>query len=65
MFSFDFLSLELYVVFNNFKVCELGVINEEFGYVVNMLIDGVYVVDYFEGGDCIDFVIFGKDGYLG
>jgi hydrophobic/amphiphilic exporter-1 (mainly G- bacteria), HAE1 family len=61
--SLDLASPELHVVRKAQEGVELGITNEELGFVVSTLVDGAYVADYFRGGEKLNLVLRGTDSY--
>jgi len=61
--SLDLGNPEVQVVTNRERASDVGITNEELGFMVNALVDGVQVSDYIIEGDEIDLVIRGDDQY--
>lgn len=61
--SLDLGNPEVQVITNRERAADVGITNEELGFSVNALVDGVQVSDYLIGGDEIDLVIRGEDKY--
>jgi HAE1 family hydrophobic/amphiphilic exporter-1 len=61
--SLDLASPELHVMRKAQQGMELGISNEELGFVVSTLVDGAYVADYFRGGEKLKLVLRGSDTY--
>ncbi len=59
----DLASPELHVVARPAQASRLGMTNTEIGAAVNALIDGAWVGDYSIGGEKIDLMVLGSDGY--
>ncbi len=58
--SLDLSSPEVHILPKQIQMAELGVSNQELGYVVDALVDGAYATDYYLGGDKIDLTIMGR-----
>lgn len=63
--SLDLSSPELHVRAKPEQARELGISNSELGFIVNTLVDGAYIGDYFIGGEKIDLVLMGSREYTG
>lgn len=63
--SLDLSSPELHVIRKAQQGVDLGITNTELGFVVNAIIDGAYIADYYIGGEKIDLVLKGSDQYDG
>jgi len=61
--SLDLGNPEVQIITNRERAADVGITNEELGFSVNALVDGVQVSDYLIGGDEIDLVIRGEDRY--
>ncbi len=61
--SLDLGSPEVHVVTDRVRASDVGVSNEELGFMVNTLVDGAKVSDYQIDGDEIDLVLRGDDRY--
>ncbi|NIP38459.1 MAG: MMPL family transporter [Candidatus Dadabacteria bacterium] len=61
--SLDLGNPEVQVITNRERAADVGITNEELGFNVNALVDGVQVSDFLIGGDGIDLVIRGEDKY--
>jgi HAE1 family hydrophobic/amphiphilic exporter-1 len=59
--SLDLASPEVHIVPKPMQTAELGVDNQQLGYLVDMLVDGAYATDYYLGGDKIDLTIMGRN----
>ena len=57
--SLDLASPEVHVIPKPIQTASLQVDNQQLGYMVNALIDGAYVTDYFVGGRKIDITLIG------
>ena len=63
--SLDLSSPELHVRARPEQAREMGMSNSDLGFVVNTLIDGANIGDYFIGGEKIDLVLMGDREYVG
>jgi len=61
--SLDLGNPEVQIITNRERAADVGITNEELGFNVNALVDGVQVSDYQIEGDEIDLVIRGEDRY--
>jgi HAE1 family hydrophobic/amphiphilic exporter-1 len=59
--SLDLSSPEVHVIPKLMQTAELGVSNQQLGYMVDALIDGAYATDYYIDGDKIDLTIIGRN----
>jgi HAE1 family hydrophobic/amphiphilic exporter-1 len=59
--SLDLASPEVHIVPKPLQTAELGVDNQQLGYLVDMLVDGAFATDYYLGGDKIDLTIMGTN----
>ncbi|MCA9167920.1 MAG: efflux RND transporter permease subunit [Planctomycetales bacterium] len=62
--SLDLSSPEIHIIPKQLQTAELGVSNQQLGYVVDALVDGAYATDYFLGGDKVDLTIMGHRATL-
>ncbi len=63
--SLDLSSPEVHVLPRSQQIMDLGLTSTELGYIINTMVDGAYVTDYFVGADKIDLVIKGDESYEG
>jgi HAE1 family hydrophobic/amphiphilic exporter-1 len=61
--SLDLGNPEVQIITNRERAADVGITNQELGFSVNALVDGVQVSDYLIEGDEIDLVIRGEDRY--
>lgn len=61
--SLDLGNPEVQIITNRERAADVGMTNEELGFNVNALVDGVQVSDYILEGDEVDLVIRGEDKY--
>jgi len=61
--SLDLGNPEVQIITNRERAADVGITNQELGFSVNALVDGVQVSDYLLEGDEIDLVIRGEDRY--
>lgn len=61
--SLDLGNPEVQVITDRVRASDVGINNEELGFMVNALVDGAQVSDYFIDGDEIDLVLRGEDSY--
>lgn len=61
--SLDLGNPEVQVVTDRTRASDVGITNQELGFMVNSLVDGALVSEYQIGGDEIDLVLRGKDEY--
>jgi len=61
--SLDLGNPEVQVITDRVRASDVGINNEELGFMVNALVDGAQVSDYFIDGDEIDLVLRGEDRY--
>jgi hydrophobic/amphiphilic exporter-1 (mainly G- bacteria), HAE1 family len=61
--SLDLGNPEVQVITDRERASDVGITNEELGFMVNALVDGVQVSDYIVEGDEIDLVIRGDDKF--
>jgi HAE1 family hydrophobic/amphiphilic exporter-1 len=61
--SLDLGNPEVQVITDRVRASDVGITNEELGFMVNTLVDGAQVSDYFIDGDEIDLVLRGEDRY--
>ncbi len=61
--SLDLSSPEIHVIAKPQQSGDLGLSNTELGFIVNTLVDGAYIGDYFVGGEKIDLVLLGSREY--
>ena len=61
--SLDLGNPEVQIITNRERAADVGITNQELGFNVNALVDGVQVSDYMLEGDEIDLVIRGEDRY--
>ncbi|HMO14052.1 MAG TPA: efflux RND transporter permease subunit [Pirellulaceae bacterium] len=59
----DLSSPEIHVTAKSQQIGDLGLSNAELGFIVNTLVDGAYIGDYFIGGERIDVVLMGSREY--
>ena len=59
--SLDQASPEVHILPKPLQTAELGVDNQQLGYLVDTLVDGAYATDYYLGGDKIDLTIMGDN----
>jgi HAE1 family hydrophobic/amphiphilic exporter-1 len=61
--SLDLGNPEVQVITDRVRASEAGVTNQELGFMVNALVDGVQVSEYLIEGDEIDLMLRGEDEY--
>jgi len=61
--SLDLGNPEVQVITDRARATDVGLTNQELGFMVNSLVDGVKVDDYLLGSDEIDLVLRGKDSF--
>ncbi len=61
--SLDLGNPEVQVITDRERASDVGITNEELGFMVNALVDGVQVSDYLIEGDEIDLVLRGEDKF--
>ncbi|MEZ6093790.1 MAG: efflux RND transporter permease subunit [Pirellulaceae bacterium] len=59
--SLDLSSPELHVMLKPEQAAAAGITSDELGYAVNVMVDGAFASDYFEGGEKIDLVIKNRE----
>ncbi len=59
--SLDQASPEVHIIPKPLQTAEMGVDNQQLGYLVDTLVDGAYATDYYLGGDKIDLTIIGDN----
>jgi HAE1 family hydrophobic/amphiphilic exporter-1 len=62
--SLDLGNPEVRVITDRVRASEVGLTNEELGFMVRALVDGVKVSDYLVDGEEIDLTLKGEDKYL-
>ncbi|RMG33557.1 MAG: efflux RND transporter permease subunit [Planctomycetota bacterium] len=61
--SLDLSNPEVHIVPRPVVAADAGLTATDLGFMVNALVDGAYVTDYFMGGEKIDLIVMGSEEY--